>query len=162
MVDRLTAQERSAFMARIRSRDTRPELVVRRLLHETGYRYHLHHKPLAGRPDLAFTKRRKAVFVHGCFWHGHEGCALAHIPKTRSDYWREKFERNRARDARNLAKLDADGWDALVVWECEVADPPALAARLMAFLGLPRWSRSVEPGAKASDDSRSPRRQSGA
>jgi DNA mismatch endonuclease (patch repair protein) len=146
MADHLTAQERSAFMARIRGRDTKPELVVRRLLHALGYRFRLHHKALPGKPDVAFTKRRKAIFVHGCFWHGHDGCAFSHVPKTRPDYWSAKFQVNRARDARNLADLKSCGWDAVVVWECELRDETELTARLSTFLGPRKCEPNQGPG----------------
>ena len=137
MADPLTPQQRSAFMARIRSKDTKPELAVRKALFALGYRFRLHIKGLAGRPDVAFTRKRKVVFVHGCFWHGHEGCKHAHLPKTRPDYWREKFERNRARDAANLLRLAETGWDAHIVWECELSHPDVVVARLERFLGEP-------------------------
>src|SRR5262245_30962610 len=104
MADPLSPEMRSAFMARIRGVDTQPELVVRRLLHGMGYRYRLHYSKLPGRPDLAFPSRRKVIFVHGCFWHSHEQCEFARVPKTRPDYWLAKFERNKARDADNVAR----------------------------------------------------------
>lgn len=127
-------------MARIRGRDTRPELSVRRLLHALGYRYRVQWKGVSGRPDIALPGRRKAIFVHGCFWHGHEGCKGAHIPHTRSEYWAAKFERNKARDQRQCLEAIALGWELLVVWECEVAPSslPYLQERLIAFLGPPR------------------------
>lgn len=135
-------------MARIRGKDTKPELVVRRLLHRLGYRFRTHFKPVPGRPDIAFTKRRKAILVHGCFWHGHEGCRGSHVPTTRSDFWRAKFERNRARDRRQEEEARALGWDVLTVWECEVADEGQLADRLKAFLGPPRLDALVVEGAE--------------
>lgn len=122
-------------MARIRRADTKPEWAVRRLLHKLGYRFRLQWKAAPGRPDIAFTKRRKAIFVHGCFWHQHEGCGVARVPATRSAFWAEKFARNKARDARDLARCEADGWAPLVVWECEVKDEYALRERLVTFLG---------------------------
>ncbi|TIR14705.1 MAG: DNA mismatch endonuclease Vsr [Mesorhizobium sp.] len=136
MVDQLTAHQRSAFMANIRSRHTRPELVVRRLLHGMGYRYRLHHKKLPGRPDIVFVKRRKVIFVHGCFWHNHEGCSFAHVPKTRPDYWQAKFEYNRSRDKLNRAQLESEGWKVLVIWECDINERALLATRVRAFLDL--------------------------
>lgn len=115
---------------------TAPELVVRRLLHAAGYRYRLHDRRLPGSPDLVFSRRRKAIFVHGCFWHGHE-CRASLRPKSRQPYWQAKLERNRARDLRNVQTLEEQGWTVLCVWECETAKPaqPSLGDRLIAFLG---------------------------
>lgn len=129
---------RPEIMARVRGKDTGPELLVRRLLHALGYRYRVHAPGLPGRPDLAFTRRRAAVFVHGCFWHGHDCPRGARVPKANADYWRAKLARNRARDAEVEAKLAAAGWRALTIWECELADRAALGARLGRFLGPPR------------------------
>lgn len=152
MGDPLTPEQRSAHMARIRGKDTKPELAVRQLLHGMGYRFRLHRRDLPGRPDLSFPSRRKVIYVHGCFWHHHAGCALGHMPATRPEYWAEKFSRNQARDARNLSEIRALSWEALVVWECEVARPAALAERLTGFLGPPgRAAR--EPGAPTDLDS---------
>ena len=122
-------------MARIRSVNTQPELIVRKLLHGMGYRYRLHYSKLPGRPDVAFPSRRKVIFVHGCFWHAHEHCEFARVPKTRPDYWQAKFASNRARDAATLTRVNALDWAALVVWECEVDNLTALKRRLTRFLG---------------------------
>ncbi len=111
---------RSENMSRIRSRDTKPELVVRRSLWAAGLRYRLHDKRLPGKPDLVFTKQRTVVFVHGCFWHCHDGCPKFRLPKTNSEWWAEKLGRNKARDACVRAKLLASGWNVIVIWECEV------------------------------------------
>lgn len=138
MADRLTPGDRSALMARVRSKDTKPELAVRRLLHRQGYRFRTHYKLLPGRPDIAFTRKRKAVLVHGCFWHGHDGCPGFRTPSSRTEFWEGKFERNRARDRRNEAQARALGWQMLVVWECEIRDEEWLAVRLADFLGPPR------------------------
>ena len=127
-------QQRSLWMARIRGKDTGPELVVRRAAHRLGYRFRLHRKDLPGTPDLVFPGRRKAIFVHGCFWHAHEGCPAATLPKTRRDFWTAKFEANRERDARKEAALGDLGWDVLVLWQCEVKDVARLDASLKAFL----------------------------
>ena len=126
--------ERSALMARIRGKDTTPELVVRRLLHSLGYRYRIHRADLPGTPDIAFIGRRKAIFVHGCFWHQHEGCHKANMPKTRMDYWRKKFSANQKRDYRKLMELANMGWDVLVVWECETKNQELLVDTLKEFL----------------------------
>ena len=123
-------------MSRIRGKDTKPEMRVRRLVHGMGYRYRLHAKELPGRPDLVFGPRRKAIFVHGCFWHRHPGCSDNQIPKTRSDYWRHKLDRNVERDRRTEAALRAAGWSVLVIWECETnGDTDGLARRIRTFLG---------------------------
>jgi len=121
-------------MARVKGKDTKPELTVRRLAHALGYRFRLHRKDLPGTPDLAFPGRRKAIFVHGCFWHGHDCARGSRKPKTRADYWAAKIARNRARDAETRARLDALGWEALTLWECELKDPEVLSQRLRAFL----------------------------
>lgn len=127
-------------MARVRAKDTRPELAVRRLLHRLGYRYRLHRRDLPGRPDICFPGRRKAIFVHGCFWHRHDGCRRSTTPKTRTSFWEAKFERNMVRDRTNLSDLRKLGWEAMVVWECETTDLDRLAPRLVRFLdgGLPK------------------------
>src|SRR5215210_1997488 len=109
-------------MGRIRATDTKPEMMVRRLLHSLGYRFRLHRRDLPGSPDLAFPSRRKIVFVHGCFWHQHPGCRLAYRPKSNIDFWSEKFAANRRRDRRAIRRLRSSGWDPLVIWECELAD----------------------------------------
>lgn len=121
-MDVVSREKRSTIMARIRPTDTKPELVVRRLLHSLGYRFRLHRRDLPGSPDLAFPGRRKIVFVHGCFWHQHRGCRFAYRPKSNTEFWAEKFAANRRRDRRAIRKLRASGWDSLVVWECELAD----------------------------------------
>lgn len=125
-------------MARVRHKDTAPELVVRRLLHARGYRYRLHGSRLIGKPDLVFAGRRKVIFVHGCFWHGHDCARGARQPKANADYWREKIHRNRKRDQATLKALADEGWRTLVLWECELRDQAALADRLSAFLGPTR------------------------
>ncbi len=121
-------------MALVRGVDTKPELKVRKALHALGYRYRLHDKRLPGSPDLVFPGRRKVVFVHGCFWHRHEGCNLARLPKSRLDFWLPKLEGNRQRDVRKLEGLAELGWAATVVWECELRDMPRLTSRLVRFL----------------------------
>lgn len=128
-------------MARIRRANTKPEMTVRRVLHGLGYRFRLQLSGVPGRPDIAFPKRKKAIFVHGCFWHAHENCPACRIPKTRPDFWAAKLARNRERDTRLLAAARDTGWDCLVVWECEVEPIAALAIRLRSFLGDPRVGR---------------------
>ena len=126
---------RSALMARIGPKNSKPEIVVRQLLHAMGYRFRLHAKELPGRPDIVLRPRRKVIFVHGCFWHRHEGCRRTTNPKTRREFWEAKFESNKARDLIVQAKLMEARWSILVVWECEVKDRKTLAGKLSAFIG---------------------------
>lgn len=136
MVDKLTPARRSKNMSAIRSKNMKPEMVVRKLVHSLGYRYRLHKKELPGKPDLVFGPRKKAIFVHGCFWHQHDdpNCKDGRLPKSRLAYWIPKLERNISRDKTNLEKLEAHGWKTLVVWECETKDVSALQARISSFL----------------------------
>lgn len=137
-MDTLSPEERSERMSRVRGSDTKPELAVRRLIHSLGYRYRLHDRSLPGIPDIVFPKRRKVIFVHGCFWHRHPNCKLARLPKSRREFWIPKLEANAKRDAQHLARLAAMGWQAMVVWECEVRGDPGLSERITLFLGPPR------------------------
>ena len=121
-------------MSRVRGKNSKPEMAVRRMVHGMGYRYRLHRGDLPGRPDLVFPSRRKVIFVHGCFWHRHD-CHLGRVPKSRLDFWLPKLEGNRRRDAANRAALVNIGWECLTVWECEIGDADALRARLARFLG---------------------------
>lgn len=121
-------------MAQVKSEHTKPEMMVRRLLHGLGYRYRLHRTDLPGRPDLTFPSKRKVVFVNGCFWHTHENCANVRVPSSNQDYWLAKLSRNRARDERNLALLKQSGWSAAVVWECQLKDLETLTKRMIDFL----------------------------
>lgn len=125
---------RSENMRRIRSKDTEPELAVRRLVYAMGYRYRLHRKDIPGKPDLAFLGRRKVIFIHGCFWHQHSGCREGRPPKSNTDYWLPKLRRNQERDRLALAQLAASGWEPLVIWECETKDSSALAIKIDEFL----------------------------
>jgi len=135
--DPLSPKERSERMARIRARDTKPEMVVRRLVHRLGYRYRLHSPTLPGKPDLAFPSRRKVILVHGCFWHLHENCRQYRMPRTRLDFWGPKLETNRKRDKQVRQELQEAGWDVMVVWECELRDREGLAKSIQGFLGEP-------------------------
>lgn len=117
-------------MAGIRTRDTAPELSVRRIAHRMGLRFRLHRKDLPGRPDLVFSRHRLAVFVHGCFWHQHDGCRFAHVPKSRVAFWVDKFAKNVARDRRNIESLRELGWRVGVIWECETGNEDAVRVRL--------------------------------
>lgn len=136
MTDTLDPDQRSNRMSRIRGKDTGPEMVVRRITHGMGYRYRLHVKDLPGCPDLVFRKRRRVIFVHGCFWHRHPdpSCKLARLPKSRLDFWLPKLERNAERDRENIWKLKLMGWDVLVIWECQLKDQTSLRERIRAFL----------------------------
>lgn len=135
-MDKLTPARRSENMRAIRSKDTKPELIVRQTLRAAGFRgYRLHRKDLPGRPDIAFIGRKKAIFVHGCFWHGHDCLAGSRRPRTRQDYWLPKISGNQARDARHRAQLADIGWDVLIVWECE-AKAGEFTQKLSRFLRL--------------------------
>lgn len=125
---------RSRLMSRVKGRDTKPELRVRRAAHALSYRYRLHGRDLPGSPDLVFPGRGKAIFVHGCFWHRHKGCRRATVPKTRREFWMKKFDDNVNRDERALATLRRMGRDVLVVWECETLDETSLKRALVGFL----------------------------
>lgn len=121
-------------MSRVHGRNTKPELVVRRLLHALAFRFRLHRRDLPGTPDIVLPRHRLVIFVHGCFWHRHVGCAKTTDPRTREAFWKEKFDRNIARDRRNLEKLTELGWRTAIVWECETKDLLSLRARLATLL----------------------------
>ena len=134
-MDKISAERRSANMRRIRSKNTSPELALRRFLHGLGYRFRLHRKDLPGQPDLVFPGRRKVIFVHGCFWHQHPSCREGRIPGSRIEYWEPKLKRNQTRDAATQRLLKEQGWRVLVIWECELTDLKSLRSRLKRFLG---------------------------
>jgi DNA mismatch endonuclease (patch repair protein) len=136
MADTLSIEERSKRMRSIRAKDTKIEWVVRRILYAQGYRYRVHANELPGKPDIVFRNRRIAIFVHGCFWHQHSECKIAHLPKSRSAYWSDKFKRNVERDKENIRLLQEFGWKVIVVWECETRKAEALKERLVAVIGL--------------------------
>ena len=127
--------KRSATMRAVKSRDTTPELIVRALLRRFAPSYRLHRKDLPGNPDIAYIGKKRAIFVHGCFWHGHDCARGARMPKANADYWQAKIASNRARDEANESKLAALGWRALTVWECEIKNVGALEKRLKGFVG---------------------------
>ena len=135
MTDVYDKEKRSAVMARVKSKDTSPERTVRRVLTGLGARYRLHRKDLPGNPDIVMPGRKLAIFVHGCFWHGHDCARGARVPKANRDYWLAKVARNRARDAKAAEALRADGWAVETVWECELKDAARLSDRLAAILG---------------------------
>jgi DNA mismatch endonuclease (patch repair protein) len=145
MADRLSPEQRSAQMGRIRGRDTKPELIVRRLVHRMGYRYRLHVSHLPGRPDLVFPSRRKIIFVHGCFWHQHPACRDATLPRSRTEFWSTKLRQNVQRDTRQLHVLKRLGWDILVIWECEASDEE-LPRRLVDFLARTNVNSNLRAG----------------
>jgi DNA mismatch endonuclease (patch repair protein) len=135
MTDTMSPEERSQRMALVRATDTKPEMIVRRLVHGMGYRYRLHRRDLPGTPDLVFSSRRAVVFVHGCFWHQHgKRCPLTRLPKSKVVFWKAKIESNHARDARNRAMLKKLGWRVFVAWECELKNLDSLAKKLRRFL----------------------------
>jgi DNA mismatch endonuclease (patch repair protein) len=135
VTDKLTPERRSANMSRIRSRDTSPEMIVRRLVHGMGYRFRLHVASLPGKPDIVLPRLRSVIEVRGCFWHQHPGCIDSHIPKSRIRYWGPKLERNQLRDIENGRRLRELGWKVCVVWECETKDAAKLSRRIVRFLG---------------------------
>jgi DNA mismatch endonuclease, patch repair protein len=126
---------RSEMMAAVRSKDTKPEMLVRSLLHRNGYRFRLHRADLPGKPDIVLSSKRKIIFVHGCFWHQHEDCPSSHVPRSNVSYWKPKLRRNQSRDKEHLRALRAAGWRCLVLWECELVTPERLLRRLSKFLG---------------------------
>jgi len=132
-MDRLTAANRSALMSRIGSKNTLPEMVVRKFVPSLGYRYRLHAKDLPGKPDLVFRKQKKVIFVHGCFWHAHF-CRKGQPPKSKLNFWGPKLKANAERDARVLADLKELGWDSLVIWQCEIREPASMWEKIELFL----------------------------
>lgn len=123
MTDRMTKEQRSKNMSHIRSKDTSIELKVRKYLFSLGYRYRVNYKELPGKPDIVFTKKKIAIFIHGCYWHGHNcNSRYAHVSKSNTDYWNTKIQRNQERDKRNIEQLEKDGWKVIVLWECEIKE----------------------------------------
>ncbi|WP_415909131.1 very short patch repair endonuclease [Oleiharenicola sp. Vm1] len=133
MADRVNQQVRSRIMASVRTRDTGPEVALRKRLHSLGYRYRMHAANLPGRPDIVFPSRKKVIFVHGCFWHGHR-CRWGRLPKSRIDYWEMKIRSNRSRDRRTSAAIRKAGWGVLVVWQCEIRKVDRVLPRITQFL----------------------------
>lgn len=133
-MDKLTSEQRSRNMAKIKSKNTRPEMTVRSLLHTMGFRFRLHVSNLPGKPDIVLPRFRVVIFVNGCFWHGHEGCSRAKLPATRAEFWSQKIERNKLRDAKVVAALEAAGYRCLILWECCLKDQEAIKLKLRNFL----------------------------
>lgn len=133
-MDIVSPEKRSRMMAGIKGKDTKPEMLVRRLVHGMGFRYRLHRRDLPGSPDLVFPRLKKVIFVHGCFWHRHSGCRFAYTPKSNAQFWMDKLEGNARRDTLAMAALNALDWKVLIVWECEVSDQSALARKIRSFL----------------------------
>jgi DNA mismatch endonuclease (patch repair protein) len=129
-----TDLQRSAIMRAVKSKDTKPEIKVRSLIHRLGYRFRLHRKDIPGTPDIAFPGRHKVIFIHGCFWHGHECKRGGRVPKENRDYWEKKIERNKRRDTINVDALQELRWKILVIWECEITHSQDLTKKLMDFL----------------------------
>lgn len=139
MPDTLRPDQRSINMSRIRAKNTKAEVAVRRVAHRLGYRFRLHRADFPGKPDLVFPSRKSVIFVHGCFWHRHPNpsCKNSVLPKSHIEYWHPKLERNQMRDALDQAALENDGWRILIFWECELRDEQFIAAKLREFLGKP-------------------------
>ena len=133
-MDRITKEKRSWNMSRIRGKDTKPELIVRSQIHAMGYRFRLHVKDLPGKPDILLPKYSTAIFIHGCFWHRHPGCKYAYTPKSRENFWAEKFRKNVERHEKISKELGRLGWRVLIIWECEVSELPALGQKIESFL----------------------------
>lgn len=134
MPDKFTPEKRSTIMSHVKGRNTAPELVVRKLLHRLGYRFRLHRKDLPGTPDIVLPKYRTVIFVHGCFWHGHSGCPRAARPTSNADFWNNKIDKNMARDSKAQEDLAVLGWQALVIWQCQIRDLAVLQERLRNFI----------------------------
>lgn len=134
-MDIVSPQRRSEMMSRIRGKETKPEIAVRKAAHRMGYRFRLHRRDLPGSPDLVFPVRKTALFVHGCFWHRHEGCRLAYNPKSNVEFWQTKFKNNVARDTRVEGQIKRLGWRVAIVWECEASNSDSLGMKLRKILG---------------------------
>lgn len=141
-MDIVSPEKRSRMMAAIRGKNTKPEMMVRKIAHAMGFRFRLHRKDLPGSPDLVFPHLKRVIFVHGCFWHQHPGCRFAYTPKSNTQFWQHKLEGNTRRDALALSMLGALGWEVLIVWECEITDLPALTLKLNSFLA-PELNRTT-------------------
>ena len=135
MSDRFDNSTRSRIMAAVKCVNTKPEITVRKLIHRLGYRYRLHRKDLPGKPDVVFGPKRKAIFIHGCFWHNHD-CSKGKLPKSNIEFWEPKLKGNRERDEKNIIELNNMGWKILEIWQCEISDIEKLADRIIDFLEM--------------------------
>ena len=142
MADTRTPEQRRRIMQSVRQKNTGPEIALRQTLHRLGYRFRLHSRALPGRPDIVFPSRKKVVFLHGCFWHGHD-CSKGRLPKSRPEYWIPKIEANKTRDERTVNELKKAGWESLVIWQCEIAKLDETIEAVTRFLGPPRRSDDV-------------------
>lgn len=133
-MDVFSRSKRSEIMSLVRTKNTKPEMMVRSFIHRLGYRYSLHKKELPGKPDIVMTKYRKIIFVNGCFWHGHKGCPRGFLPSSNKGFWKKKIASNALRDSRNLRKLRKDGWKVLTIWECQLNSPEMFKRRICKFL----------------------------
>ena len=156
MTDIVSVAKRSEVMSRIKGRNTKPELIVRRIAHGLGFRFRLHREDLPGSPDIVFPRYRTVVLVHGCFWHRHHDCRYAYRPKSRIQFWTKKFEENVARDKRNEIALRDLGWRVLVIWECETKNRAAVRAQLLARLGRPSVASDGNDTSESDDHRKSP------
>lgn len=145
MVDTIDKKKRSWVMSRIRSTNTKPEKIVRSMIHRMGFRFRLHRKDLPGNPDIVLPKLKTVVFVHGCFWHCHSGCKKNRLPKSNTAFWTEKFQRNVTRDKENYQKLEEQGWKYAVVWECETEKPEVLEKKLKSVLSMKTRYQRPDP-----------------
>ncbi|MCE7990094.1 MAG: DNA mismatch endonuclease Vsr [Caldilinea sp. CFX5] len=145
MPDKFSQEQRSSTMSRVKSGNTKPERIVRSLLHKIGYRFRLQRKDLPGTPDIVLPKYRSVIFVHGCFWHGHPGCPRAARPTTRPEFWNHKLDHNIERDRKAQEELQRLGWRVLIVWQCELRDLTELEAKLRQFLKLPNDTSIIQP-----------------
>ncbi|PWN05450.1 very short patch repair endonuclease [Rhodohalobacter mucosus] len=134
MADVHEPKTRSYNMSQISGKDTKPEMIVRKFLHSNGFRYSLHRKDLPGKPDLVLPKYNSVIFVHGCFWHAHEGCKYFKIPETRTEWWKEKLHKNKERDKKHIQELEEMGWNVIVVWECETKEPNNLKNLILSII----------------------------
>lgn len=157
MISKRAPLTRSEVMARVKSKDTKPELRLRRALHAAGLRYRLQAKELPGRPDVVFRRAKLAVFVHGCFWHRHPECEHARMPKSRLDFWKPKLTANAERDARQRSELEDTGWTVVTVWECEVRNDAALSRAVELIKSLAGKRRRKSPAATHHPPSAAPR-----
>lgn len=133
-MDVFSKEQRSRNMSRVGGKNSKPELAVRSVLHQLGYRFRLHRADLPGKPDITLPKHRKIIFVHGCFWHGHQDCSRSKRPTTNESFWRDKLDKNIARDRANIRVLQQAGWNVLIVWGCETKDTRMLRSKLLSFL----------------------------